>query len=532
MQTQTLPSRHSSTKLKPSIPWGSRTVEAFEKKQQIGEGTYGKVYMAIDRETKETVALKKVRMENEKDGFPITAIREIKILKQLVHENVVQLKEIVTSKEEKQSIYMVFEYMDHDLAGLMLDEGSHWNPTPAQVKCYMKQLLEGLHYCHMNKVLHRDLKGSNLLINNKGQLKLADFGLARPYSDQLGSYTNRVITLWYRPPELLLGDHQYGPQIDMWSAGCILAELVAGKPIFPGKNEVEQIEKIFQGCGTPTPDNWPTVQSLRWWPTFKPHTEIRRNLTEWFQKFANKGVQKECLDLLDRLLTLDPAKRISAGDALDHDYFWSEPRPCDPSDLPKFREAAHEFQAKKRRQSHPAPSQNHNDMKRPRTGNPPNGDPNNSGRGYPPRGSNNYRGNGNRYPNNNDRRPYNGHNNGHNDHNNHNNDANGQGNPNHNGGSNNHTYPPRENRGGQNPRYVDRNRPPPNKDVNRNYGGNDRPNPPRNGERAHLPPQNSSNTHNDNPSRVRSSNERVVTEGGDHRTQGERTNPANGRAPS
>ncbi|BBG93563.1 cyclin-dependent kinase C, partial [Prunus dulcis] len=213
--------------------WGSRSVDCFEKLEQIGEGTYGQVYMAREIKTGEI--------------FPITAIREIKILKKLHHENVINLKEIVTSpgpekddqdgNKYKGGIYMVFEYMDHDLTGLADRPGMRFSVP--QIKCYMRQLLTGLHYCHVNQVLHRDIKGSNLLIDNEGNLKLADFGLARSFSnDHNANLTNRVITLWYRPPELLLGATKYGPAVDMWSVGCIFAELLHGKPIFPGKDEL------------------------------------------------------------------------------------------------------------------------------------------------------------------------------------------------------------------------------------------------------------------------------------------------------
>jgi cyclin-dependent kinase 12/13 len=206
--------------------------------------------MARCKETQDIVALKKIRMDNEKEGFPITAIREIKILKKLRHKNVVDLKEIVTSKANasnghKGSIYLVFEYMDHDLTGLAERPGMKFSLP--QIKCYMKQLLTGLHYCHINNILHRDIKGSNLLINNNGVLKLADFGLAKSITNENANpLTNRVITLWYRPPELLLGATQYGPSVDMWSAGCIFAELVHGKPILPGKGEMEQLDLIFR----------------------------------------------------------------------------------------------------------------------------------------------------------------------------------------------------------------------------------------------------------------------------------------------
>eukprot|EP01052_Picozoa_sp_SAG31_P030424 SAG31_NODE_3119_length_4656_cov_3.057055_3_plen_238_part_00 len=217
--------------------WGCRTIEEFEydnKGGQVGEGTYGSVYKAINKETREVVALKKINMQNEKDGFPITAIREIKILARLDHPCVVNLKEIVTSKatdynRNKGSIFMVFEYMDHDLTGLI--DNPKVTFTSYEVKLYMKQMLKGLQYCHSNMVLHRDVKGANMLINNVGQLKIADFGLSRDYlNDPQQSYTHKVVTLWYRPPELLLGTKKYRAAVDIWSVGIVFAEMLASKP--------------------------------------------------------------------------------------------------------------------------------------------------------------------------------------------------------------------------------------------------------------------------------------------------------------
>ncbi|XP_010267881.1 PREDICTED: cyclin-dependent kinase C-2-like isoform X2 [Nelumbo nucifera] len=342
--------------LDESSSWGSRSVDCFEKLEQIGEGTYGQVYMAREIKTGEIVALKKIRMDNEREGFPITAIREIKILKKLHHENIIKLKEIVTSQgpemdeqgkpdgnKYKGSIYMVFEYMDHDLTGLSDRPGMRFSVP--QIKCYMRQLLTGLHYCHVNQVLHRDIKGSNLLIDNQGNLKLADFGLARSFSnDHNATLTNRVITLWYRPPELLFGTTKYGPAVDMWSVGCIFAELLHGKPILPGKNEPEQLNKIFELCGAPDEINWPGVSKIPWYNTFKPTRPMKRRVREVFKHFDHHA-----LELLERMLTLDPSQRISAKDALDAEYFWNDPLPCDPKSLPKY-ESSHEFQTKKKRQ--------------------------------------------------------------------------------------------------------------------------------------------------------------------------------------
>ncbi|XP_050234386.1 cyclin-dependent kinase C-2-like [Mercurialis annua] len=339
-----------------SPSWGSRSVDCFEKLEQIGEGTYGQVYMAREKLTGEIVALKKIRMDNEREGFPITAIREIKILKKLHHENVIKLKEIVTSsgseKDEQGKpddnkynggIYMVFEYMDHDLTGLADRPGMRFSVP--QIKCYMRQLLTGLHYCHVNQVLHRDIKGSNLLIDNEGNLKLADFGLARSFSSEHNAnLTNRVITLWYRPPELLLGATKYGPAVDMWSVGCIFAELLYGKPIFPAKDEAKQLNKIFELCGAPDEVIWPGVTKIPWYNNFKPTRPMKRRIREVFRHF-----DRHALELLEKMLTLDPAQRIAAKDALDAEYFWTDPLPCDPKSIPKY-ESSHEFQTKKKRQ--------------------------------------------------------------------------------------------------------------------------------------------------------------------------------------
>ena len=206
------------------------------------------------------------------------------------------------------------------------------------------RLLQGLHYCHRNNILHRDIKGSNILIDNAGVVKIADFGLARSYAGQESTnpLTNRVITLWYRPPELLLGSTKYGPEVDMWSVGCIFAELVMGKPILPGKNEMEQVDLIFRLCGTPTEEVWPGCTKLPWFHMFKPEKPHRRRLLEHLSR-APADVQ----DLCDKLLALDPAKRLRADAAILHDFFFNEPQPVAPT---QQYESSHEYQTKKRRQ--------------------------------------------------------------------------------------------------------------------------------------------------------------------------------------
>ncbi|KAK9269193.1 hypothetical protein L1049_000962 [Liquidambar formosana] len=319
--------------------WLPRRADSFEKLDKIGQGTYSNVYRARDLDQKKIVALKKVRFDNLEPESVRFMAREIHILRRLDHPNIIKLEGLVTSRMSC-SLYLVFEYMEHDLAGLASHPGLKF--TEPQVKCYMQQLLCGLDHCHSRGVLHRDIKGSNLLIDNSGTLKIADFGLASffdPHQSQ--PLTSRVVTLWYRPPELLLGATYYGTAVDLWSTGCILAELYAGKPIMPGRTEVEQLHKIFKLCGSPSEDYW-RKSKLPHATIFKPQQPYRRCVGDTFKDFPAPA-----LGLMETLLSIDPSDRGSAASALRSEFFTTKPLPCDPSSLPKYPPSK-EFDAKVR----------------------------------------------------------------------------------------------------------------------------------------------------------------------------------------
>lgn len=308
--------------------WTPRRANTFKKLDKIGQGTYSNVYKAKDLITGRIVALKKVRFDTLEPESVKFMAREILVLKKLNHPNVIKIEGLVTSRMST-SLYLAFEYMEHDLAGLAAVQKIKF--TEAQIKCYMKQLLSGLEHCHNNGVLHRDIKGSNLLIDNEGILKIADFGLAAFYDpEHKQPMTSRVVTLWYRAPELLLGATHYGIGVDLWSAGCILAELLAGKPIMPGRTEVEQLHKIFKLCGSPSDEYWKKFK-LPNATLFKPQQPYKRCIADTFKDFPPSS-----LPLIEMLLAIDPDERGTVTAALNSEFFTTEPYPCEPSSLPKY----------------------------------------------------------------------------------------------------------------------------------------------------------------------------------------------------
>ena len=332
-------------KPRPSLPtdFAESTSVYYRKpgnESVVGSGTYGKVFKAIHVYTKDLVALKKIRMDGEKDGFPVTAVREIKLLQSLKHENVVCLQEVMV---EHNDCFMVFEYLSHDLTGLL--NHPTFKLEHSHKKHLSMQLFEGLNYLHRRGVLHRDIKAANILISSAGQLKLADFGLARFYSKNgHPDYTNRVITIWYRSPELLLGETQYGPAVDIWSAACVMIEIFTRHAIFPGDGgEINQLDKIYNVLGTPTRAEWPGLVDMAWFELLRP---TERKTSTFAEKYQSR-VTPAAFELLQAMFLFDPTKRPTAADALEHPYFTAEdPLPRPASELKDLQGDWHEFESK------------------------------------------------------------------------------------------------------------------------------------------------------------------------------------------
>ncbi|KAK7432543.1 Cyclin-dependent kinase catalytic subunit [Neonectria magnoliae] len=307
-------------------------MDNYQRLEKIGEGTYGVVYKARDlANAGRIVALKKIRLEAEDEGVPSTAIREISLLKEMHNPNIVRLFNIVHADGHK--LYLVFELLELDLKQYMealpVSDGGRSKAFPVGVSTHLKQLgmddvvvrkflyqlCDGVRYCHSRRVLHRDLKPQNLLIDKDGNLKLSDFGLARAFGVPLRTYTHEVVTLWYRAPEILLGGRQYSTGVDVWSIGCIFAEMCTRKPLFPGDSEIDEIFKIFRRLGTPSEEIWPGVTS---------HPDFKSSFPKWERNYDQNlctNLDEMGLELLEMMLAYDPAGRISAKQACNHPYF-------------------------------------------------------------------------------------------------------------------------------------------------------------------------------------------------------------------
>ena len=352
-QKHTEDAEDASTKpvklLRPAAPtWNPcRSVDNFEVLNHIEEGSYGWVSRAKDVVTGEVVAVKKLKIDSSmRDGIPVTGLREIQCLMESRHNHIVQLKEVVTGSQLDQ-VYLVMDFVEHDLKSLQEDMQDPFSPS--ETKTVLQQLVSAVGYLHDHWVLHRDLKTSNILMNNQGEIKVADFGMARYFGNPPPPMTQLVVTLWYRAPELLLGAEQYDQSIDMWSIGCIFGELLGKEPLLQGSNEVRQLSKIFELCGIPSEDSWPGFRRL---PNAKSlrlprsQTDLIANIRRRFGFLTSAGT-----DLLASLLSMNPAKRPDADEVLTHPYFKEDPRPKHPAMFPSFPSKA--GQEKRRRLATP-----------------------------------------------------------------------------------------------------------------------------------------------------------------------------------
>ena len=330
-----------------------RVLSALEIEGQCGVGTYGSVYKGRDKVSGDQVALKKLKMEHEKNGFPITALREIRILRALKHENIVQLLEIIacdSSGDDDErfkpgDVFMVFEYLDFDLEGLLK---SDVHLTADHIRSYTKQLLDGVCFMHRQNILHRDLKGANILITRDNRLKIGDWGLARSYMpSKKPKMTIDVVTLWYRSPELCLKLKEYGEGVDIWACGCIFLDLHYRRAIMTGETDIQHLELIYQLLGSPEGATRELFSTYPEWGNMQIAETYTSKLRTMFQGKMNS----EGLDLVEKMLTYNPNERISAFSALDCPYFFSPRVPELPQNLPKFTiENGHEFEVKQARE--------------------------------------------------------------------------------------------------------------------------------------------------------------------------------------
>ncbi|KAJ7057011.1 Pkinase-domain-containing protein [Mycena amicta] len=317
--------------------------------EKLGEGTYATVFKGRSKTTNEIVALKEIHLDAE-EGTPSTAIREISLLKELKHVNILRLHDVIHSETK---LTLVFEYCEQDLKRYMDAHGTRGALDPATVRTFMFQLLKGTHFCHENQVLHRDLKPQNLLINRKMELKLGDFGLARAFGVPVNTFSNEVVTLWYRAPDVLLGSRTYSTSIDIWSCGCIFAEMITGLPLFRGKDNNDQLLHIMKILGTPSHQLFSKMLKDSPEIVLKDFPPLpKMNLGLVIPKASPLAI-----DLLERLLKFDPAERISAAEALTHPYFTEaapslmNPSPAMSMGPPSFN-FPHPVQAQARRQQY------------------------------------------------------------------------------------------------------------------------------------------------------------------------------------
>ncbi|KAK6179419.1 hypothetical protein SNE40_011784 [Patella caerulea] len=301
-------------------------VNRYEKIDFLGEGQFATVYKARDTKTDRIVAVKKIKIGTRAeaaDGINRTALREIKLLQELEHANIIGLLDVFG---QKSNISLVFDFMETDLEIIIKD--TNIVLTPPHIKSYVLQTLLGLEYLHAHWILHRDMKPNNLLVNEQGVLKIGDFGLAKFFGSPSRPYSHQVVTRWYRCPELLYGARYYGTGVDIWAVGCILAELLIRVPLFPGDSDLDQLSRIFQVTGTPTTEDWPEMKALPDYIQFKEYP--RQPLKDIFI-----AASEDLLEVLESMLCLDPLRRCTAKEGLQMNYFSNKPPPSCGSQLPQ-----------------------------------------------------------------------------------------------------------------------------------------------------------------------------------------------------
>ncbi|EEB05152.1 CMGC/CDK/CDK7 protein kinase Mcs6 [Schizosaccharomyces japonicus yFS275] len=296
----------------------------YVKERKVGEGTYAVVFLGRQKETNRKVAIKKIKLSQFKDGLDISAIREVKFLREIKHENIIELVDVFSTKS---NLNLILEFLESDLEMLIKDRSIVFQP--AHIKTWMVMLLRGLHFIHSRFILHRDLKPNNLLISSDGKLKLADFGLARDYGTT-NNMSHQVVTRWYRSPELLMGARAYGTGVDMWSVGCIFAELMLRTPYLPGESDLDQLNVIFRALGSPDPSVWPAMKKLPNYVEMKAMPPPNGGMEALFS-----AAGYEEINLLKTMLHYNPDKRPTTLEALQHPYFSCAPPPIPHQYLPR-----------------------------------------------------------------------------------------------------------------------------------------------------------------------------------------------------